>query len=262
MLKDANKEVLAAINTASKTNYLNPNYHYIKNAEITEWDIKSAGLSVLKYCKLLPEKELDELSKMEKHARTVKEGLLQKEYPIIAEKIIETLSKARQAFVYLNNIEDYQILTIKKDAIFLINKIPTNNIIKDYFEFRKKNTYSSVFIAGKKEIYYDAENDILDTKGIPEESVKLQEEYILNDIKRILKSAEGISQEALYKSLKSYRSKYLNRELPLEVYRELDSGKFRIRNYLIDNITDDLKSELDISQNYMNYILPLIQELL
>lgn len=252
-----------AVKIAENTNYLNENYHYLKNVTITEYDIKSAGFSVLKYRKLLPEDELEKLSKMDKHTRTVKEGLLQKEYPKIAEEIIETLSKARQAFVILNKIPEEAILSIKKDAIFLINQNPTKLIIKDVFEFRKKNTYSSyIQLPGKKEFYYNNREDFIDVKGIQKESVEAQSNFLLRDIKNFLRSGEKVSQEVLFSIFKSYRNKYLNRELPIETYRELDSSLYRIKNYTMKSIDSDLLIDIDISQNYMSYILPLIQAML
>lgn len=252
-----------ALKIAEKTNYLNESYQYLKNVTITEYDIKSAGFSVLKFRKLLPEEELEKLSKLDKHTRTVKEGLLQKEHPKIAEEIINTLSKVRQAFVILNKINIEDILTIKKDAIFLINKNPEVLVIKDEFEFRKKNSYTSfIQFPGKKEFYYNARENTLDVKGLSKEVVELQENFILKDIKNFLRSGEKVSPDVLFTLLKNYRGKYLRRELPLETYRELDTGYFRFNEFNIENIDEDMLKEIDISQNYMNYILPLIQNII
>ena len=256
-------EIARAIKTAEITNYLNKDYQYLKNVNIVEWDIHSAGLSVLKFRKLLPEDELKELEGMEKHARTVREGWLQKEKPEVAKEIISTLSKVRQAFVIANHIYDREILTIKKDAIFLINKTPTMTIIKDVFEFRKKGTYSSYMLLNdNKEFYYNSFLDSLEIKGLTEEAKKKQSEFILKDIKKIIKSGEKLQPDMMYVLLKNYRDKYLNRKLPVETYRELDSGKFRIGNYMLEDVSEDLLSDIDISQNYMNYILPMINILI
>jgi len=252
-----------ALRIAAQTNYLNDSYTYLKNLTITEWDIRSAGFSVLKFRKLLPEDELQKLEALDKHTRTVREGLLQRERPDFAEEIVNTLSQVRQAFVLLNHIPEDAILTIKKDAIFLINQNPTVTTIKDTFEFRKKGVYTSYLqLPGKKEFYYSARTDELDVKGISKEGVEKQQKYILNDIKKFLRSGEKVSSDVLFGLLKNYRSKYLNRELPLETYRELDSGSFRLNKYLMDNCDESLRNEIDISQNYMNYILPLIQNIL
>lgn len=102
----------------------------------------------------------------------------------------------------------------------------------------------------------------MDVKGISKLASEKQENYILKDICSFIRSWEKVSSETMYSLLVSYRKKYLNRELPIETYRELDSGMFRIKNYVAENVGNDLKGDIDISQNYMNYILPLIQILL
>lgn len=251
-----------AMKLAEKTNYLNKDIQYLKNVNVTEWDIHAAGFSVLKFRKLLPEKTLEEWERLDKHTRTVKEGLLQKEHPEIAKEILDTLGDARKAFVYLNNIPSSAILSIKKDALFLINQNPKQPKIKD-FEFRPKGTYTSYLYINGKEFYYSSKTNSLDIKGLSEESKKVQEDYFLKDICNILSMSERVSQDVVFDNLQRYRRKYLERLLPIDTYRSLDDdGLYRINNYTIKNITDDMLQYVDISQNYINYILPLFNAIL
>lgn len=256
-----NQSVNEALLIAEKTNYLNKNISYLKNIKIVEWDIKSAGFNVLKFRKILNEKDLEELEKLPKNRRTIKEGYLQKKHPYIAEEIMTTLSKVRKAFVILNQLKEWNILSIKKDAMFLINSNIKNNIIKDVFEFRNKNEYTSYIYLNKKEFYYNSNNGNIDIKGLSNEN-KEKCTTVINKIKGFLRSGEKLTNEKLYLEFKLFREKYLNRTLDCEFYRELDSGKFRIGNYTFDEITEEQKVDLDITQNYMNYFLPIFQELL
>ena len=251
-----------SIAIAKETNYTNKLYNYLKNVSITEWDISSAGLSVLKFKKLLPEEELEKLSKMEKHARTVYEGNLQKENPALAEAIVNTLSQVRQAFVLANKIPPDRILSIKKDAIFLINFTPEITTIKESFTFRKKGNYTSFLQFNKKEFYFNSFTNTLDVKGINKEGVSLQKNFLLKDIGKILKSSEKIDSVSLYSLLKSFRYNYLQGKFPIEYYRELDTGSYRSGKFLIKNATENEREKIDISQNYMCYILPIIQNIL
>lgn len=244
------------------TNWTNPDYTYLRNVKITEYDIKSAGLSVIKFKKILPEDEIQKLEKMDKHKRTVKEGWLQRSNPAIANAIVDTLGNVRKAFVFLNNIPIGNVISIKKDALFLVNTNPTVTTIKDVFEFRKKSTYTSYLRLNKIEFYYSSLTDTLDIKGLSSDAINRQERYLLKDIKQILKSAEKLDSTSLYRFLKNYRSKYLNRLLDKEYYRELDSGRFRIGSYLLTEIDDEMLQEVDVSQNYIGYILPIINMLL
>ena len=251
-----------ALKIAEQTNYLNKSIEYLKNVTITEYDIKSAGFSVLKFLKLLPDETLQKWEKLDKQTRTVKEGLLQKEHPEIAEKILKTLSSARQAFVILNKIRPEDILAIKKDAIFLINKQPTKLIIKEFFEFRKKNTYTSYMYINKKEFYFSSLTKELEVKGISNEAKILQKDYLLKYIGQIFASSEKVNPEQLFTLLKSFRRKYLNRELPIENYRNLLNGKYQIGNFSIDNLPEEDKGNISITENYINFILPMFQILL
>lgn len=244
------------------TNWINPEYTYLKNVKIVEYDIKSAGLSVIKFTKILPADEIEKLESMDKHKRTVKEGLLQRDNPKIAEKIVNTLGDVRKAFAYLNDIYPPSVISIKKDAMFLVNMTPRVTVIKDIFEFRKKSTYTSYLRVDKKEFYYNSLLGTLDTKGFSEDSISKQSNYLLKDIKSLMKSSEKVDQVSLYKFLKNYRSKYLNRELPIETYRELDTGCFRVNDYLLEEVDSEMIDSIDISQNYISYILPIINMML
>ena len=247
-----------AMKLVEKTNYLNKGIQYLKSVDISEWDMHAAGFSVLKFRKLLPEDVLNEWEKLDKHMRTVKEGMLQKSRPDIAEAILTTLGQARQAFVYANNIKEDQILAIKKDALFLINANIKTSSFEDTFVFRKKNSYTSYMYLNNKEFYYDSSSDNLDVKGISEISRIKCRDGILNDIKSFMKSSEKVNPNMLFNKLKIYRKKYLNRELPIDCYREIDNdGMFRLGNYTLMNASEDILPSLDISQNYISYILPI-----
>jgi hypothetical protein len=246
---------------AEKTNYLNKDISYLRNTVITEYDIKSAGFTVIKAKKLLPSEEILELENIDKMERNIRIGKRIIQYPRISEEIINTLADVRKSFVLSNNIQEDDILAIKKDALFLIKSKPVNLIINE-FEFRKKESYTSYILLNKKEFYYSSFTDTMDIKGLGEEVRNLQGKYLIADIKRFLGLGEKVTDAQMLTLLKSYRSKYLNRQLPVETYRDMDSGKFSMGDYQLDNISEDMLSSVDISQNYINYILPLIQNLI
>lgn len=247
---------------AEKTNYLNKDILYLKNTNITEYDLKSAGFTVIKYKKLLPADEIAELEKLEKYERNVRIGKRILQYPNISEEIINTLAEIRKDFVILNNIEADDILSIKKDAFFLIKKTPSNLVVKDVFKFVPKETYTSYINLNGKEFYYSAFNGKLDIKGFPEETKQKQENFLFKDIKRLLAVSEKVSSDSLFNLLKTYRSKYLNRQLDKEVYRDLGNSMFHIGEYQFENIEDHLLKDVDISQNYIAFLLPFFKLLL
>lgn len=245
---------------ANKTNYLNKEIAYLKNVQIIEYDIHAAGFSVLKFKKVLDKETEAEWENLDKHTRTVKEGLLQKNNPEISKLIIDTLAKVRQFFCVANNVKPENILTIKKDAVFLINKTANILTVKDIFEFRNKNKYTSYINLSGIEFYYDSERDILDCKGVSK-LVPENNEFLMA-MKRILAAGEKLDSNSLFTVLKNYRNKYLNRELPIEAYRDILTGRFRIGKYTLENASEDMLKSIDITQNYMNFLVPLFNTLL
>ncbi len=250
------------MNVQERSNWTNKNIDHLKNVVITEYDLASGGLSVIKENKLLSPKYIAELDGMEKEKKNIVIGKLQAKIPDLAKNMVIGFGKARQAFVDLNAIPDENILSIKKDAIFLVNCYNVVGQVSENLLFRAKNTYSSYIRLNNKEIYFSAITKDIDVKGLSDEAYSLQKDFILKDISRFLSMSEKISEEQLYLNLKKYRSDYLNRNLPIETYRQLDTGIFVVGNFEMKTVDDSYIDQIDISFNYQHYILPLIKILL
>ena len=98
--------------------YRNKDYDFIFGSDIVEYDIRSAGLSLIKYYDLLPQKTIDFLEGMEKDARNKQIGMIQRDDPVFKERLKESFVNIRKVFFETNDIQDNEILAIKKDAIF------------------------------------------------------------------------------------------------------------------------------------------------
>ena len=51
----------------------------------------------------------------------------------------------------------------------------------------------------------------------------------------------------------------LKEKLDKETYRDLDTGMFKLRDYGMENISDEDLQEIDITQNYLNYLGTTVQ---
>ena len=60
--------------------YVTKQYDYIRNVNVVEYDIRSAGLNVLRHYGKISQYDYDRLSKMEKIVRNVKIGLLERNF--------------------------------------------------------------------------------------------------------------------------------------------------------------------------------------
>jgi len=252
------------MNVKDRSNWTNKNIEYLKNVNITEYDLASGGLSVIKEYKLLDEKYIKNLDEMEKEKKNIIIGKLQAKLPNLAKNMVVCFGKARQLFIDNNSIADDEILSIKKDALFIINKrgLRLDGKLSSNLNFRPKNNYSSYIRLNNKEFYYSSLIKESDIKGISEETKESQKDYLIKDINRFLNQSEKIQKEYLYQNLKQYRSDYLNRKLPIETYRNLDTGMFSVDDFELQTVDVSYIDQIDISYNFVFYIRPLIQLLL
>ena len=245
-----------------KHNYLNKDISLLVNTFIREYDMKAGGFSILNRNNCLSKGEIDYLESCSKLERNIYLGNKLKQEPELMQIQMNGFIEARQLFFEANNIQDSSVLSIKKDAIFLIKDIPYVTEI-DGLEFKLANTYNSYYYLDKNELYYSTKNNSIDLKGINDTNLELHKDYMLKELCTIFSLAERNNTSYLIKYLKRFRNKYLNKDLDIGCYRELNREsmfrlKYRIAGdpVLISDIDD--KEEIEIIYNYINYIVPLI----
>ncbi len=248
----------------AKDKYLDKDILYLKNRNIVEYDMKSAGFSIVKNKRLVHDEMLDRLSRLTNKQRNILIGKLQAGNRHFTKTLIGSFAEIRCEFGRLNELYNENILAVKKDAIFTIDVDAKNLLVFDAYQFDNKNNYTSYLYANRCEFFYSADRDVLDVKGISDVTREKQHDYLLNDIKNLLAKAEILNPEARYKMLKRYREQYLNRELPYQTYRCLSSGYYKLTTTecMLEECPLDNIDDIDITDNYRDFILPLIQNLL
>ena len=252
-------------------NYINKDIEYITSSNIKEYDIKSAGFNMLISANALSNSQIEKLSKMDKEKRNKKIGIMQRNNKEITKIINSQLEYYRAKFIQENNLEDRNIISVKKDAFFLLNaKIKYDTF--DNVVFRKKNKYSSYYRMNNLEFYFSKYKDQLDIKGIGNLVNKkddvtnshLHEDYMIKFLKKIF-SLNEVSNKSACLYLKEFADKYRKGKLDLGYYRELNSdSKYRIKDYKLGSANlaldyvDSIK-DINISYNYMNVILELVR---
>lgn len=225
-------------------------------SDIYEYDIKSAGFNLLKRYKLIPEDKLIKLESHNKKIRQIYIGLMCRADKELKKALNDAFVDIRKEFFEANNIQDNEVLSIKKDAIFLLR--PCYETKFDNVEFVKKNVYTSYIYIDKKEIYCN--KDTVHVKGINDEKVeKYHKEYMCDLIATCLRLMESMNEKKVKKILSEFGQMYKNRELPVEYYRAFDRNSFYTYNgdsrVLFEDIGD--VNMIDISYNYINIIIPL-----
>lgn len=244
-----------------KHNFVNKDFDYIPSGNIKEYDIKSAGFNILIAKKLLSSEQIKYLEELPKDRRNIEIGLLQRKDKALTKAINEGLKEYRRKFFEANNLESDSVISIKRDAIFVVNaKIKHTQF--DNIIFRRKNKYSSYYRINNIELYYSKRENLLDVKGIDDNEL-YNHKSILGFLKKIIKLNE-VSKLSARNYLYDFANRYRKRQLDTDFYREFKSnGSFRLNeesifsHFEVDNI-DDVEN-INITYNYVNVIIPLIK---
>jgi hypothetical protein len=182
---------------------------------------------------------------------------------------MECFQDIRRIFFEENNIENSNILSIKKDAIFLINKVPIKTNFLDNCVFIKKNEYSSYINICGKEFYYDINNNSLDIKKIPKEVVKMQKDYLFKFVAECLKLKCLGQNEELFIKMLEFKNDFINFNLDINYYRSLENNNIMLQSKTgrltyqvinVDEINNIIKDFLPINNN-LSFIIEFIKNI-
>lgn len=240
----------------------NPDIDKVLYGDIVEWDIKAGNLSMIKEYNLLSKDIISSLSSLQKEERNIKVGLLQREDKSFAKELEKSFDKAVNSFIDMNNLSTDDIISIKRDAVFVKNHDIKYPKLSDNITFIPKNKYTH-YVYLKPYEFYIKNNKEIDVKGLSDDLIPLHINGVLKFIIDVCNEYD-INERILY--IKEFLKCYNNLELPFDNYREFNSKSGY--NILIDselayltNIDESLLSDqyikLDISYNLLNILLPL-----
>lgn len=225
-----------------KTTWLNPNIEYLFNSEIIEYDIRDAGFNLIKQYKLLPADKIQELEKLgkgfERHKRI---GIMQRNDREFSTALLSKFAEIRTVFINMNNITDNDIVSVKKDAIFIIGQVKQTKF--GGIEFAQKNVYSSYIRfpnIQNMEIYYS--NMGLEIKGMSEIAMNKHRLYMLDFLYRTIGLIEIHSTRVKRNTIK-FIEEYKRGELEDGYYLEFNN----------------MSREINPLFNYQNILVPLVQ---
>ena len=250
-------------------NYQNPYRIEDFNCSIVEWDIRAANVSISREFGLLPESVIDRIASQHKSKRERSIGLIMRKNKEFTKALEDKFDEVMQIFLEQNNLDiDWDVLSIRRDAAFVINKEIKKPFVGKHIEFRPKGVYSHhIYLKAHKakdlDIYVG--NDI-DIKGISDELLPLHKDGMINFIKEICKCM-GVddNKKSLNELFADFVLAYKKRELPYDYYREFNvTSNYRVNLYgnevMMEHIDSDEFLEMtDISYNYEKVILPLIR---
>jgi hypothetical protein len=246
-----------------KHNYLNKDISFLISNEIVEYDIKSAGFNLTKKFKLLDEEKISYLESLDKKRRQVQLGLYQKEEKEFGKRLNQAFVEIRKWFFENNNVNDQDVLSIKKDAIVMLRRCVNTEL--DNIIFVEKNIYTSYYYLNEKEFYYN--KDIIHVKGISDDLLELHKKYMLDFLFTFFQMNELSSRKKVIELVRDFAFYYKGRQLDIGYYRELNNQSlFRTYDKLfkypigIKHVGEEY--DIDISYNYIKYLIPLISILI
>lgn len=233
--------------------------------DIYEYDIHHAGMSISREYQLLPEEVLDEVEKTAKDKKEIAVllGKLQRKDQKFKEGLAKGFVRARKEFFESNELEDCQIISIKKDAIFTTCECKHQQFGE--IVFVGKHHYTSFLQIGKLEFYYDSDKDELDVKGIDDKDLEYVKDGIPNFIKKFFYKMEFEGKEATKHFIRSFSDSYKRLELDPEYYRSFDRNHNFVtwdEETMYTDIGPDLLPSINIGYNYLNIITPFLVSIL
>lgn len=255
-----------------KTTYLNSNFPIIRSRVIIEYDLRSANTSLCREYKLLDEKTIEKIEKLPKKDRVVKIGKLQRKDKKFNEGLKNAFIDIRRRFFEDNELEDDDILSIKKDAIFCLKEVKYTDFGDCHFV--TKNVYTSYLYIKPYEIYYNSKGDSftrakIDVKGIDEICIEKHKEYMMKFFEKVFYHMEISSTQTLFNYIRRFVDEYKNRELDVGYYREFNPKSVYYLNDSEESYDNELfipyedkVQHIDIDYNFFQIIIPLINLLI
>ena len=249
--------------------YLNTNRPLVINSEIIEWDIKSANISLIKEYSLLPESIIKKIPIDNKEKREKYVGILMRDNKDFSKNLEKKFDDVINEFISQNTLDkDYDIIGIKRDAVFVVSKKINYSKIGDNIVFVPKNIYHAYRQLPHIEFYFG--KNLIDVKGLSkdfEDTIfplhKNGMIYFIYEAMNICENS-NMNKNSINLFMKDFVEKYKKKELDYDFYREFNqSSKFKCNMFnqelLLDNIDESLMESLNIEYNYINVIIPLIR---
>lgn len=254
--------------------WINPNLPYIVDHSIGEYDIKSGNVSIMRCFKdrfspPLKDDQIDQIASLDKNARVVRVGNMMREIPKFSETLERGFNEVIRIFCEENHLDmsdsTEDVVSIKRDAVFVVDKPILNDCILQHCHFVKKNEYDGYIHIPGYEFYINSHEGIVDVKGLQDTLLEFHKDGIIRFILDLYHECKvtNVNRYRVSKWLEDFCDAYLSRELPFEYYRQFDSNsKYRLNmdsmEYLSDQIDEEDMEDLDIEFNYRKIIIPLL----
>ena len=236
---------------------------YILNTHITEYDLSKANINALLYTRRIDQNKYNELLSLPKEQREITVGLMIRKDNSIYKSIQEGIIEAKKRLFDANDIEDYDVLSIRNDAVFIHSRKLNTTEFPPYFTFKEKGKYNMFMSICDLDVFYNdtinpdgSINYQLDIKGISDDNVQLHANGIGGLLCEVMYRLQREDISLTIQWMTNILEKYINKQLPKEFYREFNSDSDYVINTFVrkipsKDINDGLIPALDINRNLL-----------
>ena len=245
---------------------INKDRNVCVNSNIIEWDIKSGNTSMMYHYDLAPKPIIDKLAALPKKDRVVAIGKLMKKDKDFSKNLEKSFNNIIKEFLEINKIPNENIISIKRDAVYVLNWDIEFSDFGEFVHFIPKNKYVGWFHVNPFEFYF--REDGIDVKGMNDTILPLHNDGMLSFIQELFNvcRSSNMNKGSINEFLSEFTRHYKGKQLINDYYREFNSESLYRFNFpegmlQMDSVSDDDLEFLDISYNYKTLVLPLIREL-
>lgn len=250
----------------------------LSSTNIFEYDIRQANINMLySYDKISPEEYL-QLQNVPKIVREIIIGKKEQKDNFNGNKdtyntIASGIAAAKYQFMLKNKIDIGNVVRVANDAVYIISNFPVQFTTFDLnnngriVEFACKGNYSSfIQFANNVCVFFNIDsndNFIVDVKGISDKNLPLHNSFI-SFICNILFYRERTDQATTIKVFNEFYSQYVNRQLPIDYYREFNSSSsYRIlsKDTVIKQVGPMFVDQKYISNIDISYNINILREI-
>lgn len=252
--------------------YVNEGIPFMVNSLVTEYDIRHGNTSIMRHFGLSSLDVIDRLDSLPKSERNRQVGLMVRDDHDFGRRLEKGFNDAVEQFLSQNGLDiDVDIQAIRRDAVFVVNRPVRKPKIGDAIEFVPKNEYHALLKLKQLEFYF-GQGDRLDIKNFvsAESDINHAVEKLqpgpISFIREFIEVCEGsnMNRRRIYPWIREFAEYYKKKQLDFEYYREFTrDALFRVNidgePMYLDIMTDDMVDDLDISFNYLQLFIPLLQ---
>ena len=232
--------------------------------QITEVDMSSAGLTVIKAEGLLPPDVVRRIETLPKRDQSVAVGKISRipAFKGLANRVTDGIRRRVEEMLAVNGIGADRILSVKRDAVFVTGPAPSGLVLRDGTRFRLKSSYTAFAKLGGVELYGVPRRGLADLKGIPDDRRDLHRNFTTRLVLDFLGMLEKGNRVEAAHTLQVFKADYCARRLPLGFYREFNSvSAYAVRAgesvFHLDGESDVDRSSIEIAHNLRSVVISL-----